>query len=201
MWRIFAGLGRRLGLPGFADLEAETDDSLLAAAARRSRVPWGELVASPSGVAPSGTPGPGWLIPKRLPRGTLDLAPPELVTQLQAWERRSPAGDGLVLVNHRELRQTNSMLRQTDRPPALLMHPDDCIRFGLADGQSVRIASDHGATDAIVGATAAIRPGVVSIPHGWATPGVNRLTSASTDVDPLTGMPRFSGVPVEVTGS
>ena len=52
MWRIFAGLGRRLGLAGFADAEQQTDDSLLAAAAARSRVPWAELVAAPSGDRP-----------------------------------------------------------------------------------------------------------------------------------------------------
>jgi anaerobic selenocysteine-containing dehydrogenase len=40
MWRIFAGLGRRLGLPGFADLESETDEAILAGTAQRSRVPW-----------------------------------------------------------------------------------------------------------------------------------------------------------------
>ena len=56
-----------------------------------------------------------------------------------------------------------------------------------------------GSTDAPVGMTAAIRPGVVSLPHAWGAPGVNRLTSATADVEPLTGMPRFSGVPVEVT--
>jgi formate dehydrogenase len=79
------------------------------------------------------------------------------------------------------------------------MHPEDCARLGLAHGQPVRITSDHGATDATVGMTAAIRPGVVSLPHGWASPGVNQLTSATADVEPLTGMPRFSGVPVTVT--
>lgn len=200
MWRIFAGLGRRLGLPGFADAEQQTDDALLAAAAGRSRVPWAELVAAPSGVAPADTPGPGWLIPQRLPHRVLDLAPPELVNQLEAWQR-APALPGLVLVNRRELRQTNSMLRDSHHGPALLMHPDDCARRGLSDGQTVRIASDHGSTGAPLGVTAAIRPGVVSLPHGWAAPGVNRLTSATDDVEPLTGMPRFSGVAVEVTAA
>jgi anaerobic selenocysteine-containing dehydrogenase len=200
MWRIFAGLGRRLGLGGFADAEQQTDDALLAAAAGRSRVPWAELVAAPSGVAPAGTPGPGWLIPQRLPHRVLDLAPPELVDQLEVWQR-FPTAAGLVLVNRRELRQTNSMLRDDHHRPALLMHPDDSARLGVTDGQTVRITSDHGAADAAIGVTAAIRPGVVSLPHGWASPGVNRLTSATADVDPLTGMPRFSGVPVEVTAA
>jgi anaerobic selenocysteine-containing dehydrogenase len=198
MWRIFAGLGRRLGLAGFADAEGETDESLLAAAAGRSCIPWAELVAAPSGVAPAGRPGPGWLIPDRLPRRLLDLAPPELMDQFAAWQEL-PAARRVVLVNRRELRQTNSMLRDGHGRPALLVHPEDCARLGLADGQTVRVASDHGSTEASVGMTAAIRSGVVSLPHAWGVPGVNRLTSATAGVEPLMGMPRFSGIPVEVT--
>ena len=214
MWRIFAGLGRRLGLAGFADLEAETDDAILAGLAQRCRVPWSPLVAAPSGVAPSGVPGPGWLIPQHLPRRTLDLAPPELVDQLHTWRsatgrpevvrpfhggRSAPADQGLVLVNRRELRQTNSMLRHGAPPPALLMHPQDSARLGLTSGQPVRISSPHGSTEAALAVTESIRPGVVSLPHGWSTPGVNRLTSTTDDVDPLTGMPRLSGIPVVVS--
>lgn len=200
MWRVFARLGRRLGLPGFADLEAETDDTLLAGVARRSRVPFAELVAAPGGVAPTGVPGPGWLIPDRLPAARLDLAPAELVAQFAAWRSApvSPPGSGLVLVNRRELRQSNSMLRTDVAPPPLLMHPDDAVRLGLTSGQPVRLSSPAGSTVATVTVTDAIRPGVVSLPHGWPAPGVNELTSSTAGVDPLTGMPLLTGIPVEV---
>jgi anaerobic selenocysteine-containing dehydrogenase len=197
MWRVFAGLGRRLGLPGFAELERETDESLLAASAARARLPWAELAAAPSGVAPTGTPGPGWLIPDRLPAGRLDLAPAEMAVQLHGWAS-APVEQGLVLINRRELRQTNSMLRHGARPPALLMHPDDAARLSLSSGQPVRISTADGSTVATVGVTGAIRPGAVSLPHGWSAPAVNALTSAATDVEPLTGMPRLSGIAVEV---
>jgi anaerobic selenocysteine-containing dehydrogenase len=197
MWRIFAGLGRRLGLPGFADLEAETDDTILAGTTRRSRVPWKALTAAPSGVAPTGTPGPGWLIPKRLPRGVLDLAPPELVAQFEEW-KTAPRNGSLVLVNRRELRQTNSMLRDPARPPGLLMHPGDCGRLGFTAGQPVLITSSTGSTTATLEVTESIRPGVVSLPHGWSAPDVNRLTSATDAVDALTGMPQLGGFPVTV---
>lgn len=200
MWRVFARLGRRLGLAGFADLEAETDDAILAGIARRSRVPWDELVAAPSGVAPTGAPGPGWLIPARLPAGRLDLAPTELVAQLAEWRSTpaSPRRSALVLVNRRELRQSNSMLRSGVAPPPLLMHPDDATRLGLPAGQPVRVSSASGSTAAAVALTDTIRPGVVSLPHGWSGPGVNELTSSTANVDPLTGMPLLTGIPVEV---
>jgi anaerobic selenocysteine-containing dehydrogenase len=197
MWRIFAGLGHRLGLAGFADLETETDDTILAGTTRRSRVPWQSLTAAPSGVAPPEVPGPGWLIPKRLPRGTLDLAPPELVAQFRAWDA-TPLNAGLVLINRRRLRQTNSMLRDAADAPGLLMHPEDCRRLGVTAGQPVLIRSSTGSTTAAVEMTESIRPGVVSLPHGWSTPGVNRLTSSADAVDPLTGMPQLGGFPVIV---
>ncbi len=79
------------------------------------------------------------------------------------------------------------------------MHPDDSARLGLAAGQPVRISSPQGSTEATLEVTGSIRPGAVSLPHGWATPGVNCLTSVTDDVEPLTGMPRLSGFPVEVT--
>src|SRR5207237_8354055 len=47
MWRIFAGLGRRLGLQGFAEGEADTDDTPLAGTAPRWRVSRAEPVAAP----------------------------------------------------------------------------------------------------------------------------------------------------------
>lgn len=198
MWRIFAGLGRRLGLAGFAELERDTDESLLAATSGRSRVPWAGLLEAPSGVAPANTPGPGWLIPDRLPAGTLDLAPVELVGQLDQWTC-TPDEGGLLLINHREVRQTNSMLRDGTAPPTLLMHPDDAHRHGLAPGKPVRISAANGFTAATVAVSDAIRPGSVSLPHGWSAPAVNDLTSATTDVEPLTGMPRLSGIRVELT--
>ena len=46
---------------------------------------------------------------------------------------------------------------------------------------------------------AAIRRGVVSVPHGFGAPNVNALTSTTHDVDPLTGMVLLSGLPVALS--
>jgi anaerobic selenocysteine-containing dehydrogenase len=85
--------------------------------------------------------------------------------------------------------------------PTLLVHPDDATRLGITDATTVEIASAHGTTTAVAEVTSAIRPGVVSIPHGFdgtAGPNVNALTSDTVECDPLTGMPRYSGFPVRV---
>jgi hypothetical protein len=44
-----------------------------------------------------------------------------------------------------------------------------------------------------------IRPGAVSLPHGFADINVNLLTTSAEGVDALTGMPSFSGVPLTMT--
>ena len=59
------------------------------------------------------------------------------------------------------------------------------------------IRSAHGEVDATVEVTDRISPGTVSLTHGVSGVDVNRLTS-DVDVDPVTGMPRFSGFAVEV---
>ncbi len=77
----------------------------------------------------------------------------------------------------------------------------------------MRVASRAGAVEAPLELSDEMRPGVVSLPHGWghqrpgtrlavasARPGVslNDLTD-ETLVDPLCGTARLNDVPVEVT--
>jgi anaerobic selenocysteine-containing dehydrogenase len=96
----------------------------------------------------------------------------------------------------------------------LLMNPEDARGRRLTSGQRVRVTSRAGSVEVALELSDAIRPGVVSLPHGWghgragtalrvanAVPGVslNDLTD-ELRVDPLTGNAAFSGVPVEVTG-
>jgi anaerobic selenocysteine-containing dehydrogenase len=94
----------------------------------------------------------------------------------------------------------------------LLMHPGDAEARGVRDGERVRVATRAGSVQATLEVTDAIRPGVVSLPHGWghgregtrlrvasARPGVslNDLTDEML-VDTLSGTSRLNGVPVWV---
>jgi anaerobic selenocysteine-containing dehydrogenase len=141
------------------------------------------------------------LIPALLPR-PLDLAPAPLAAQFEAWT--PDPSDGLVLINRRLPRQMNSTLRDVGAQaalgplPNLLVHPDDARRYGLAPGDEIVVESRYGSAPASVELSDSIRPGVVSIPHGWAAPNVNDLTSSTAELDPLTAMPRYSGFPVTV---
>jgi anaerobic selenocysteine-containing dehydrogenase len=95
------------------------------------------------------------------------------------------------------------------------MHPEDAGPRGIAHGQRVRIASRAGALEAVLELSETMRPGVVSLPHGWGhhrqgvrlrvaseRPGasLNDLTD-EREVDALSGTARLNGVPVEVTAA
>ena len=211
---LFAQLSARMGVPlmNNAELAAQlpdgfTDDDVLAVLAASSRVLWEQVRDAPHGVMAEHAPGPGWLIPDNLPR-RLDLAPAPIVEQFAEWaeaqEQHLPRPGELVLVNRRLVRQMNSTMRDVGRQaqlaphPTLLVHPDDAAAYGITHGDDVVIESRHGTTQATAEVSETIRPGVVSVPHGWAGPNVNALTSDLEDCDPLTGMPRYSGFPVRV---
>ena len=57
--------------------------------------------------------------------------------------------------------------------------------------------SEHGELTGVAKMDATVRRGAVSMPHGHAGANVNLLTSKD-DVDVVTGMTRYSGVPVSL---
>jgi anaerobic selenocysteine-containing dehydrogenase len=144
----------------------------------------------------------GWVRASLLRDGRWRVAPPMLVEALAAAGRRDAAP--LVLSPSRQHRHLNSLL--ADEPtedgrqdaPEVLMHPADAAAGGVADGERVEVATADGAVVATVRVTGRIRRGAVSLPHGYLGTNVNDLTS-SADLDPLTGMPVYSGVPVELS--
>ncbi|HEU0202548.1 MAG TPA: molybdopterin dinucleotide binding domain-containing protein, partial [Burkholderiaceae bacterium] len=96
-----------------------------------------------------------------------------------------------------------------------LVHPDDAARHGLRDGSVARITGVNGAhgqtIEAQIEISAAMMPGVISLPHGWGhhlsgtqlrlaaeRPGANINALFGTARDPLSGNAVLSGVPVEI---
>jgi anaerobic selenocysteine-containing dehydrogenase len=206
VWWIFAALAHELGydvLPRGLALETASDDDYVRFLAARGRLAFDELAASPTAVVVSG-PERGWVTDKVLPDGRWRLAPADLVGQLQALQADPPARAPLVLIPGRQLRTLNSALRDTPAPgdrrdkSEIHLSPKDADLLGLADGAEAIVSSPAGSAGGRVRLDPRLRPGTVHIPHGWATPGVSNLISATTDVDTLTGMPLQSGVPVSV---
>ncbi|HEY2504121.1 MAG TPA: molybdopterin-dependent oxidoreductase [Mycobacterium sp.] len=155
--------------------------------------------------------------------GTADkkirLAPQYLLDdlpRLAARLERPP--EPLVLVSRRHLRSNNTWLHNVpalmkgkDRC-TLLIHPDDAARFGVADDDFVTVKSEAGEIKVPVEITDAIKPGVVSMPHGWghgkpgtrmsvanSSPGANtNVLSPPTLVDEPSGNGVLNGIPVTV---
>jgi anaerobic selenocysteine-containing dehydrogenase len=152
--------------------------------------------------------------------GKIELAPSLLVEDVGRLRRlldRQPAP--LVLIGRRQIRTNNSWMHNVpalakgrDRC-TLLIHPDDAARLGVAAGGRARVRSRVGEVQVPVEISEDMRPGVVSLPHGFGhdVPGVrlhvaakrqpgvnsNRLTD-ETGLDALSCNAVLNGIPVEV---
>ena len=156
----------------------------------------------------------------RTPSGRIELAPEPLVADLARLEMAADelAARGMVLVGRRHLRSNNSWMHNVKvlvngaQRCTLQVHPNDAASLGLVDGAAATITSRVGSVNAPVEVTESIRPGVVSLPHGWGhdVPGTQMRVAAehagvnsnvlSDDkaIDPLSGTSVLNGIPVEV---
>ena len=153
----------------------------------------------------------------RTPSGTVELAPEAILAEVpRLAEALDTTQDGFLLIGRRHLRSNNSWMHNL---PALAggsnrctlqIHPDDAARLGITD--SAVITGPAGKLEVPVEITDDIRPGVVSLPHGWGhTVPETRLAVAATQagvnvnslldsslLEPLSGTSVLNGVPVEV---
>lgn len=152
-------------------------------------------------------------------RARLDAAP--LLEALRALAREtaaSPPADELLLIGRREIRTNNSWMHNVRAMVAgrerctLLVHPDDARRAGVADGQPALLESRVHSGPVTVQVSDEMRPGVVSLPHGWghadaapwqrvagSRPGVsaNDWTDEQL-VEAVVGQSVLNGVPVRL---
>jgi anaerobic selenocysteine-containing dehydrogenase len=154
----------------------------------------------------------------RTASGTVELAAPALVADAARLAMAlSHTPDGFVLIGRRHLRSNNSWMHNlsalaggTNRC-TLQIHPDDAQRLGLTEFANVK--GPGGELVVPVEVTDTIRPGVVSIPHGWGhgqsgtrlgvaatQPGVNvNQLNDGTSLDPLSGTAVLNGLPVQIS--
>lgn len=199
-WWILASLAARLGhqLFGAADPEELNDDSVLALALARSPLD----PAAVRAAGPHGLDVPveyGWVRDTMLADGVWEIAPPILLDRLHRHRADSGTSAGLLLTPRREMSWSNSVACTNQvAPPVLRVHPFDASAADLVDGDLASVASEHGTLVATVAIDANVRRGVVSMTHGHVAASPGRLTSSHDGVDPLTTMPRASGVPVRL---
>ena len=179
-----------------------------------------DLLANPHGID-FGALQPRLPDALRTPSGRIELAPPELVGDVERLHGALTRADErpFLLIGRRHLRSNNSWMHNIrvlvkGKPRCTMhIHPDDADALSLRDGDSAVVESRVGRVIVPVEVTDAITPGVISIPHGWGhgAPGTRMRTAAEhagvntnilTDndfVDALTGTAALNGVPVTVT--
>lgn len=152
----------------------------------------------------------------RTPSGTVELAPEVILADVPRLHAALGDGSGFLLIGRRHLRSNNSWMHNlpalsggTNRC-TLQIHPDDAARLGLEE--TALVTGPGGKLEVPVEITDAIRPGVVSLPHGWGHtepgtrlqvaaqhPGVNvNNLNDGTLLDPLSGTAVLNALPVEV---
>lgn len=156
----------------------------------------------------------------RTPSGAVELAAQPILDDIPRLAASVGTGPGgFLLVGRRHLRSNNSWMHNlpalaggTNRC-TLQIHPDDAARLDITE--TAVITGPGGKLEVPVEITDAIRPGVVSLPHGWGhgLPGT-RLSVAATQagvnvnslldsslLEPLSGTAVLNGVPVEVAAA
>jgi len=153
--------------------------------------------------------------------GKLEVFPQAIaqdLARLEADLSHSRKTGTMRLIGRRTIRSNNSwmhnvdiLMRGKDRC-TLQIHPEDAKRLRIEVNGRARVTSRVGSVEAPIEITNEIRPGVVSLPHGYGhdqegavlsvakkTPGVNsnRLTD-DQPLDPLSGNAVLNGIPVEI---
>ena len=234
-WEVFGGIAARNGteieLPGGrlphsggalpADL---TDDDVLDLVYADARLPMPELRRHRGVVhedrrvtVVAGDPDA---------TGRFAVAPEDVVAELAAVRRESSGVESVTgpsaeeypfrLVSRRLKHVINSLGRELPRLASVgttnhaYLHPSDLDRLGGVDGDLVCIESPHGSVTGVAASASDVKPGVVSMAHGWGgasteddvrDQGVptNRLVATDRGFDPITGMAVQSAVPVRIT--
>ncbi len=155
--------------------------------------------------------------------GRVELAPDLLVADVPRLGERlrelaAPEGGAMLLVGRRHLRSNNSWmgnlhaLAKGRERCTLLVHPQDALRLGLAQGGRARVRSRVGEVEAPVAVSDEMMPGVVSLPHGFGhdAPGArlrvarahagvcSNLLTDEASLDALSGNGVLNGIPVDI---
>lgn len=203
-WWVISQIMRRAGVEVPEHVPNEdgpgTDDAMLATLLQGARASFDEVAAAGTIQLPLEFPAK-WVDTHVENMGGWKLAPPALVEMWQGLRAEDQASlDGprpLCYISRRQRRKLNAALSFLGSPADILLNPADAASNGIAHGDQVRVSTTRGEIVLTANVTDTIRPGVASIPHGHEVANVNRLTSVE-QVDRMTGMVRYTGIPIAV---
>jgi len=224
-WYFFWSIAKRLGLQIIYDGKTPLDmnnepttDELLSIRLTGARVSLKELKQYPSGKMFE--PLSGVVIPGEQNGAKFDVMPDDVADELRQFfdEVINIPDDGVnknykFLLSCRRMQNMfctlgthlDSFLKKTPENP-MLINPVDLQALRINSGETVNVLSEHGRITAIARADETMKPGVISIAHGWggqpgddvaSHPCVNRLID-STRSEAVNAMPWMSAIPVNV---
>ena len=230
-WEVFWELGRRMGLQLTLDngipldmAHKPTKFEVLKAITNGSRVPLEDIYATAGGkvfdvedviVGPAD--------PATAER--MELYPPGLAEELDAayhdLDSAASPEYPYLLISRRMKNTYNStgpelsLLKKKGTTNPAYMHSRDLAALGIADGEIIRIRSDHGEIPAVAAASDDVRQGVISMAHCWGDSpdpqagadgrvrqigsNTNRLVDNRRHAEKYSGIPRQSCIPVAVS--
>ena len=211
---LLVNIGDRVWEPGTV---RPTSDELLESLAARAQVPYGAVREAEHGarfphIAPTLVGPPRDDATARLDLLADDVAR-ELRDALDSALRPSPRGRPFRLTVRRAKQAMNSLGRRLPHDGPVnpcFAHPDDLAALGAAEGDLLTITSDHGSITAVAASDPTLRPGVLSMTHGYGgLPGEDdepvrfgaspaRLLSLTEHRQPVSLMPWMTAVPVSV---
>jgi anaerobic selenocysteine-containing dehydrogenase len=204
-WWVISQLMKKMALPVPDHVPADdrtpgADDVMLATLLLGARSDFAEVAANRYVTKPLEFPGT-WVDTHIERFGGWRIAPPKLI---EFWTETRRADEALIgaprqlcYISRRQRRKLNASLSFLGSPADIILHPDDAAAHGIVHGQKVRVHTSRGEIFLTANVSATIRRGVASIPHGHEVANVNRLTSVE-EVDKMTGMVRYTGVPIKV---
>ncbi len=150
----------------------------------------------------------------RHPDGKVHLDIPEMLEAISALRTEAEPSDEfpfILIAGERRAYNANTIFRdpawrKQDHEGALAIHPTDADLLGLADGDRVICRSGRGELEVTIRRSTALRPGVVSLPHGFGIaygqsgpvgPQLNHLTDGAHR-DSIAATPFHKSVPVKL---
>jgi anaerobic selenocysteine-containing dehydrogenase len=205
-WWVISQIMKRSGMPVpdyvlDDDRAAGADDFMLSQLfTPMARCSFDELKEQRYVEFPMPLPAP-W-VDHRLERiGGYQSSPPDLLEQWHEKRAEDEAALGtpkpLVYSPRRQFKKFNAQLDFMGEPADVILNPKTAAERGIEHGQQVRVHNKNGEIVLTAKVDPTVRQGVCSISHGHADGNVNFLTSTD-DVDRLTGMAHYSGVPIEI---
>ncbi|MFC2950545.1 molybdopterin-dependent oxidoreductase [Marinicaulis aureus] len=224
-WEFYKRLAEALGVTLFSGVFAPdptaVEEALLGMGGRMTRE---KIKAHPHGVIFGERQIGNLRKSLYTPDKKIHACPPDLAALLKSRlaepaSRSDIAQFPYQLITRRRLQMMNSWLTESsgtrirkDVGSAIEINTGDATRENLQNGDLVSVQSSIRAIEAVVHVSSDVRPGVAVMEHGWGSRTFDPVTGAvlsergknrnrlvsGEDLDPLTRVPRFNGVPVRI---